>query len=227
MQRAIITTAPLILGLLAGGSLEVQNQASWAGVERVKVRWAAGDINVTSHDGALVDAETKTWGPEAPLAYDARRDGEILILELTCRTPAPCGGDLELSLPAGVELELDLGEGLAELTGDMGDSSVIVGKGEIHASALSADEAVLQVVEGSIDAFWAEIPERVVVATVTGDVELRLPVADYALEDQLGHSSFVGLTPVPGAPNKVQVTTVEGEAVIYGIQTLASLGASP
>ncbi len=223
MQRALITTAPLIIGLLAGGSLEVQNQASWAGIERVKVRWAAGDIHVDTHQTPLVRAESMAWGPEAPLAYEARRDGEILVLELQCRTPAPCGGDLELSLPAGVQLELDLGEGLAKVNGALGDSSVIVGKGSIQASALTANEAVLQVVEGDITAFWAEIPERVVVATVTGDVELRLPRADYALEDQLDHSTMVGLEPVPESSNKVQVTTIDGEAVIYGIQTLASL----
>jgi len=223
MQRALISTAPLLIGLLASGSLEVRNQASWAGVERVKIRWAAGDITINTHATPLVRAKSVSWGPEAPLAYEARRDGEILTLELQCRTPAPCGGDLELGVPEGVKLEVDLGEGQAKLNGAVGNSSLIVGKGVIEASALTANETVLQVVEGSITAFWAEIPQRVVVATVTGDVELRLPEADYALEDQLGHSTMVGLVPVLDATSKIQVTTIDGEAVIYGIQTLASL----
>ncbi len=223
MQRALLTTAPLLVGLIAGGSLEVQDEASWAGVERVQVRWAAGDITVSAQDSALVNARTLAWGPEAPLAYSAHRSGEVLTLELQCRTPAPCGGDLELGLPAGVALELDLGEGTASLDGAIGNSSVIVGAGEILASGLTADEAVLQVVEGNIQALWAEVPERVVVATVTGDVELRLPRADYALEDQLDHSTMVGMRPVEGADSKVQVTTIDGHATIYGVLSLASL----
>jgi DUF4097 and DUF4098 domain-containing protein YvlB len=105
----------------------------------------------------------------------------------------------------------------------VGDSSVIVGNGSIEATGLTSAEAVLQVVNGGIDADWAVVPERVVVATVTGDVELRLPLADYALEDQLGHSTLVGLRDVEGASARVQVTTIEGSAHIYGVRTIASL----
>lgn len=223
MQRTLLSTAPLLIGLLAGGSLEVQNEASWAGVERVKVRWAAGDLNIGTHETPLVRARSAAWGPEAPMAYEAHRDGEILFLELQCRTPAPCGSDLELGLPPGVGLEVDLGEGLARIQGSVGDSTVIVGKGSIEASGMTAGEAVLQVVDGSITAFWTEVPQRVVVATVSGDVELRLPQADYSLEDQLDHSTMIGLRPVEGAPSRIQVTTVQGRARIYGVQMLAAL----
>lgn len=223
MKRSLLTTAPLLIGLIAGGSLEVRDEGSWAGIERVKVRWDAGDVTVATHEEPTVHAEKLGWGPEAAFAYSARRDAEILVLELQCRTPAPCGGDLELSLPRGVTLELDLGEGQARLHGPLGDSSVIVGNGNIEATGLTASEAVLQVVTGSIDADWAVVPERVVVATVTGDVELRLPLADYSLEDQLGHSTMVGLRDVEGAASRVQVTTIEGSAYIYGVRSIAAL----
>jgi hypothetical protein len=223
MQRTLLQTAPLLVGLIAGGSLEVHDESSWVGVERVKVRWDAGDIQVRAHDTTAVHVQKLGWGPEAPLAYTARQDAEILVLELQCRTPAPCGGDLEISLPPGVTLELDLGEGHASLQGPMGDSSVIVGNGSIAATGLTASEAVLQVVNGGIDADWATVPTRVVVATVTGDVELRLPLADYSLEDQLGHSTMVGLRDVQGASSRVQVTTIEGSAHIYGVRSIAAL----
>ena len=223
MKRTLLTTAPLLIGLLAGGSLEVHDHASWAGVERVKVRWDAGDITVRTHALGVVTADKLGWGPEAPLAYSAHRDAEILVLELRCSTPMPCGGDLDLAVPPGVTLEIDLGEGQASLDGQLGDSSVIVGTGSIVANGLTASEAVLQVVNGDIDAGWSSVPDRVVVATVTGDVELRLPRADYALEDQLGHSTMIGLRQVEGAESRVQVTTVEGRAHIYGVRSIAAL----
>jgi hypothetical protein len=222
MQHKLFTTAPLVLGLIAGGSLEVQERDSFVGVERVKVRWAAGSIHVGTHHGDAVEIETTTWGPEAPFAYTARRDAEILVLELQCRAPAPCGGELELRLPSHVQLELDLGEGLVQLDG-VGESTIIVGTGSIDARALSAKESILQVVDGDIHAEWATVPERVVIATVTGDAELRLPEADYSLEDQLGHSTLVGLRDVEGASSKVQVTTIDGHADIYGVRSLAAL----
>ncbi len=223
MQRTLLSTAPLLIGLIAGGSLEVQDQGAWAGIERVKVRWDAGDVTVDAQPSALVRAHSLAWGPEASVAYEARRDGEILFLELQCRTPAPCGSDLELSLPPGVSLELDLGEGLARIHGAVGDASVIVGSGSIEAYGLTASEAVLQVVDGSISALWADVPSRVVVATVSGDVELRLPRADYALEDQLDHSTMVGMQPVQGAASRIQVTAVQGHATIYGVRAVAEL----
>jgi hypothetical protein len=223
MQRALLSTAPLVIGLLAGGSLEVHHTDSFVGIERIKIRWDAGDIEIRAHEGDTVRAEKQAWGPEAPLAYSVRRDQEILTLELSCRTPAPCGGDLALSVPEGVDIELDLGEGHASLTGGLGDLSVIVGSGEIEAWDLQANEAVLQVVEGDIAAGWATVPQRIVVATVTGDVDLRLPEADYDLEDQLGHSSFVGMRQVDGAASKVQVTTLNGHADIHGVRSMASL----
>jgi hypothetical protein len=223
MKRSLLSTAPLLVGLLAGGSLEVQNQASWAGVERVRVRWDAGEVLVDADGGSRVHARSMVKGPEAPLAYEVVRDDEILTISLQCRTPAPCSGDLALSLPEGVQLELDLGDGLARLVGPVGDSTVIVGTGRIEASDLTAREAILQVVEGDIDAQWALAPQRVVLATVTGDAELRLPLDDYSLEDRRGAAVMIGLEPVEDAARRVQVTTVEGVVSIYGVHTLASL----
>jgi hypothetical protein len=223
MQRTLLSTAPLLVGLLAGGSLEVQNQASWAGVERVKVRWDSGEVHVDAGDIGRVRALSMVQGPEAPLAYDVQRDGEILTISLQCRTPVPCSGELALSLPAGVQLELDLGDGLARLDGPIGDSTIIVGTGRIEATGLTSSEAILQVVEGDIEAQWAEAPRRVVLATVTGDAKLHLPRADYALEDRRGTAEMIGLDPVEGASRRVQVTTVEGSVQIHGDDSFATL----
>ncbi len=223
MQRLLLTAAPLALCLLAGSSLRVEDSVSFDGIERVKLRWASGDLQIKTRDGDIVHAAVQSWGPEAALAFDARRDAEILVLTLQCRTPAPCGGDLDLTLPRGIDLEVDLGDGRAALQGQLGDLSVVVGSGNIRAGALETDSAVLQVVDGPIRAVWMTAPQRVVAASVTSDIELYLPQAAYALENHALRSSVVGVEISDTSPLSIQVTTLEGEARLHGVRAMVEI----
>ncbi len=223
MRSSLLSTLPLAIGLLFGGSLEVRDQVERAEIERVKVRWAAGTVRASVHDDGKVQATSLAWGPEAPMAFSSRRDGEILYLELRCRTPAPCGGDLDLTVPEGVQLEVELGEGLAQLAGPLGETTAIVGKGSIEASALGGARAVLQVVDGDVRASWSEAPVRVVLATVTGDAELLLPPDEYEVEDARGTVRLVGMHSVPGAARSIEVTNIDGTTRLHAVRSVASL----
>jgi hypothetical protein len=213
MQR-LLAHAPLLCALLAGGGLHIRDEVSADAPSRVRVHWAGGVVHVRPADGEAAVAGVTAWGPEAPTAFSSRASGGFWILDLTCRLPVSCGGDLDLRLPAGVALEVDLGEGEVRLEDLSGALTVSIGRGHLAASGLGVDDAVLQVAEGDIDASWSVAPERVVLATVRGDVHAALPPAAYRLEVQGGRADLVGIEDAPGAARSVSVTTVDGRARI-------------
>ncbi|MFH1469381.1 MAG: hypothetical protein ABIO70_33660 [Pseudomonadota bacterium] len=213
-MHRLFAPAPLLFALLAGGTLHVRDEVTADGITRVRVHWASGTIRVRPVTTEVTEAGVLAWGPEAPGAFSSRATGGLLSLELGCRLPVPCGGDLELALPPGVALEVDLGEGEVLLERVDGDLTISVGQGRIAAEALGSSDAVLQVAVGEIDASWSTAPERVVLATVRGDVQAALPPAAYHLQGLGGRVDMVGIEDSPEATRTVSVTTVEGHARI-------------
>ena len=225
MQRHLDTALPLLLGLLASGSLRVEESFRLHDeISRVKVRWAAGDLHISARSQGSVSIATTAWGPESPLAFHHELDGELLTLELRCRTPVPCGGDLDLGLPPGVRVEADLGEGKAVLEGPLGDVSVLVGAGSLHASGLASTDAVLQVVQGEVLASWSVAPQRVVAATVSGDIDLQLPPERYRLSELAPSCEVRGIELDASSQRKLEVTSVEGQVRIQGLRAVVEGG---
>ncbi|MBN1337085.1 MAG: hypothetical protein JXB39_14090 [Deltaproteobacteria bacterium] len=213
-----------LLGLLACGSLHVDRSFVEAGrVDRIRVRWASGEIRVRAGGSDAVRVHAEAWGPEAPIAIHHHRDAEILEIALVCRTPVPCGGALELDVPAGVAIETDLGEGEAHLSGPLGSLSVVVGNGSIEAKGLTSQEAMLQVVRGPVEASWIRIPQRVVLASVEGNVHARVPAASYDVRWGGLEPVVLGVVVDPTVDRLIRVTTLDGEARVEGSGAVAHI----
>ena len=211
----------LLIAVSAVLSLQVQEQVNAQGVETVKVRWDSGAVKVVG--GAdHVHATSSAAGLEAAMSFEYTQDVEILTLKMNCALPLPCRGDLELHVPDGISVEVDLSDGDVELVGELGDLSILVGRGDITGVALTSEDSVLQVVNGSIISSWSSAPRRVIVASVRGDVELRVPRALYKIDDLAGKSSVYGLETGPDAERTIRVTALGGDTNIYGISALAS-----
>jgi hypothetical protein len=214
-----------VLGYLACGSLRIEQSFVEEGrVDRVRVRWASGEIHVRGGTTDDVRVHAEVWGPEAPLAFTHERDAEILLVELRCQTPVPCGGSLDLDLPTGVAVETDLGEGSVDLAGPIGRLSVIVGDGSIDARVLTAEEAVLQVVQGPVDAAWSRTPRRVMLSSVEGDVRVRVPPGSYQVQSGGREAEVHGIVVDPSAASLIRVTALGGEAVVEGVGSVADAG---
>ncbi len=225
MQRRLDTALPLLLGLLASGSLRVEESFQLhEEVSRVKLRWAAGDLHISASARGPVSVAATAWGPESPVAFHHELDGDLLTLELRCRTPVPCGGDLELGLPPGVRVEADLGEGSARLEGPLGDLSLLVGAGSLHASGLASSDAVLQVVQGEVLASWSVAPQRVVAATVSGDIDLQLPPERYSLSELAPRCQVQGIELDADSSRKLEVTSVDGDVRIQALRAVVEGG---
>jgi hypothetical protein len=211
-----------VLGLLACGSLQVDRSFVEEGaLERVRVRWAAGDVHVRAGTATEVKVRVQAWGPEAPLAFSHERDAEILVIELRCQSPVPCGGTLDLDVPAGTALETDLGDGAADLSGPLGHLSVVVGSGSIVTRGLTSEDAVLQVVRGPVRAGWSKAPRRAVVASVHGDVRVMVPPGAYDVQSGGDEPAMYGIVDDPAAANVLRITALDGQAVVEGTGSIA------
>lgn len=159
--------APLALLALGGGCTHVRYREAFqpeGAVEHIRVLVDSGRVELVAGETLRVERTIRSSELALHLSHEVR-DG-VLELQARCQRLLPCAVDTRIEVPAGVSVELDLGqgevwasgvgsvrveldEGLADLdlTGNL-DASV--GQGEVRARLERGAQARIGVGQGDI-----------------------------------------------------------------------------
>ncbi len=199
-----------------------------------------GSGNVTVRG---VDSETtsvKAWIRGEYCELDQELVSGVLRLENRHERGHPlqwrCEIDLEISAPAGADLELDTGSGnvdaahvvgavdvdtgsgnvdLAEVAGDL---RVETGSGNIDAHRLTSSSVYAHVGSGDVFASFAVPPDAVAVETGSGNVRLRLPEERYRVDTDHGSGNVhvTGVIDDPDGDRWIAIDTGSGNIDVTG-----------
>lgn len=233
LSAAVLLFAPACVGYK--GPTQQQSDAFTLdrAVTDVVLRGGAGDV-VIDTGAELVEVERYAeWSNQAP-DVDAFIKDDVLYLEDTCDGWGYCRVDYVIRVPAGTDLDLELGSGDLRVTGADARTRVAMGSGDLLLSELSGEAIVavgsgdiegddMALVElrgetgsGDVELEYREAPALVALETGSGDVTLDLPAADYALELSTGSGDIDldGVQDTQGAERLLQLHTGSGDIEI-------------
>lgn len=213
----------LLVLLLCGCSPVVTSAPVVADGELVGVRVTLDAGRVTLRGGAEagVSGRRESRGAPGAVRVETRVEDGVLVLVGRCAGLAPCTVDVDLAVPAGVPVEVDVGSGDVQVDGLASPLTVRVGDGEVGGDGLRAERVRVTSGWGDVALLFAEAPAEVSVAVATGDVRLGLPGGGYALD--LGAYDGVAVHGVYDDPAgaRVHARTREGAIRVTGPGSLA------
>lgn len=219
---ATVSLALLGLGLSFGSQLActtvryTESFVPEGEIHRIVVKSDAGLIELQGSQELRVQRAIRA--PASALALSHTVQDGVLVLEARCTTLLPCAVDIHVDLPAGVPVEVDLGQGevrgagladlaleidqgdaLVELSGDLQAS---IGTGRLSARLLH--EARAQVGVGR------------------GDIEVEVLSGDWEVEAQTERLQLWGVEPQADAPGRLELAAPAGHVVVRGAGGVAS-----
>lgn len=193
---------PLIL--LGCSPTVSRDSATFADVVAVEIAVGAGQVNVVA--GETLSVERTLSGVATDEAIQAVEDG-ILRIDVLCEGVLPCSADVTVTVPAGIPVDLRVGDGgvyLADLDQDL---HVEVGDGDVRGEGLAGSARVRSAWGGAWLAFRTP-PREVQVAVGVGDVFLSVPDTGYALDVRgLGGQDVAVRSDTAGPLLRVQTTS--------------------
>jgi len=145
-------------------------------VDVIRVDVGQGDVAVSAAPRLCVEVDLH--GPSTqPVAHGVQ--GTELLLSSDC---VRCGGEVRITAPRGVDLDVTVGTGDVYLEGRGAEVYATVGAGHITAVDMVSGWTELASGEGRVDAEWIARPERVGVATSRGKIDLAVPTGVYVLD---------------------------------------------
>lgn len=231
---APVTLVALPVLLLTGCGLGpattfTEDVALTGDVRTVAVDSGSGDVTVR-HDPAAAEprlVRRVEYRGTAPGAT-TRQDDDRLALD---GCPGSCSVDYELTLPdqdaavtgvlgsgdaeiSGVAtVDLELGSGGTRLRDVTGPVTLDVGSGDVRGEGLSGDADVGSS-SGTVRLAFA-VPASARVRASSGDVEVTVPRADYAVVATTGSGEVRdGVGATPGAPHTLDLGTGSGDVVL-------------
>lgn len=198
-------------------------------VTALSVRIDAGNLRIrevepgeSAHDGAQADAGEKravTVVRSQSGAVESRRRvvHGVLEIEANCAAFLPCTADLEIEVPRGMAVDVELGDGVVELESLTGDVRVDLGSGQLRGWDLGTATLRAQVGWGDSDLDLRVAPSEMVVNTGGGDIRVTVPSGAYNLDLRaLGGEQLSGVTH-DGRGGRIALGTSSGQVLISGI----------
>lgn len=217
MLRTLVTSTPLLAGILASSSLQMEESlvvATEPGA--LRIRWSEGTVRVVEDSDTGLMVTRRSRGPRAFGQVIHRQSEAAVNLTMACTFPLPCGGDIDVHVPEGMTVQVDLRAGEVLLQGLTGDVSVSVGNGRVQALGMASHQATLQAAAGDLDLRWIDTPARLQALTARGDVHLGVPAGHYDVKDGTGRVRLQGVVAVQAAESDLEVLALGGEAVVQG-----------
>lgn len=204
----------------------------------VVVDGGVGDIRIhTQRDaGAVVNADL--YGDDGGPKARVHVSGGVLHVEVECGSLDCCGADLDIAVPAEVDVEVGLGVGDLDVLGIAGLVTLDVGVGDIglehvsggldvHAGTgdidgrgLRSADAWIEAGTGDVSLEWAADadPNAIAVELGVGAVELAVPHGSYdlRLEAGVGDIDVDDLRDEGGASKRISVEVGTGDIEISG-----------
>jgi hypothetical protein len=144
-------------------------------------------------------------------------------LDLTAKCPngllsSNCSVNYTLSVPVGVHLKLDTGDGSVSLEGIDGPVDVHSGDGSIRGIDLRSTQVTADSGDGTVSLAWAVAPDRVDLSTGDGSVNLSVPndSGPYAIDKDTGDgSSDITVKQDPKATQTMRLRTGDGNISVH------------
>jgi len=184
-------------------------------VESLSVDVRAGDIHVFGGDVATVTATAHIEGPTNHLGH-AFTDGKLSLVD-DCHENH-CGVDIDVTVPNGVRLAVNVGSGDLEIDDMLGTVHVATSSGYIHGHGFAGANLSAESGSGDVGLEVSEPAERIHVLTHSGDVLLGVPAGAYRLSvgTNSGDRHVSDVSNDSQAAGSIDVFTGSGDVAIRG-----------
>lgn len=213
---ACLTALTTGCSLSSGPAPEVRSFSLEEEVTQVYLSADAGSVRVLVGDDHSV---TQAVSADEEPRLREQLTGGVLTISAECdEEDEDCWIDHTLVLPAGVDVELDLGAGDVEITGIAGDLRVETGAGHIGAWELRSPTVIVDSGAGDLTLEHTERPTWVSASTGAGDVELTVPTGAYecVLRTGMGTLEIDGILCTDEADAGLSVESTAGDVGLYG-----------
>ncbi|MBN2445898.1 MAG: DUF4097 family beta strand repeat protein [Phycisphaerae bacterium] len=164
-------------------------------ITTLKIDWPIGDVTIVvdsdadevTIEGVITAYGDTTEDAEANLAefsvelVESESDSDVVTLSISGTTSEDWfgGADVEIELPDGVVLEIEVGTGDVTITGNTEDVDVIIASGDL----------MLSEIEGNIDIDLED--GDIEMTTVEGDIQIEQSSGNLTIDDLSGELDIV------------------------------------
>ncbi|HEV8547771.1 MAG TPA: DUF4097 family beta strand repeat-containing protein, partial [Polyangiaceae bacterium] len=182
-------------------------------VTSVTVNVRSGDIHLRGADVGTVSATARIEGDANHLGH-ALTGGKLSLVD-DCHENH-CSVDIDVTLPAGVEVEIEAGSGDLALEGLLGSVQVHTSSGDIVGHDLSGAALSAETGSGDVALEIGEPAENIRVEAGSGDIALGVPAGSYRLRaaTSSGDRRVERVVDDPDASASIDATTSSGDVVI-------------
>jgi hypothetical protein len=222
---AVALLAVSLGGLIAANTLldhEQTDSFTIAGpVTKVIVSSAAGNVDVVAADVDRVSVEqTSRWLTDEPEPTRTLAGG-VLRLGDECLggwAIFRCETDYDITVPRGVDVDVDVEAGNVSVTGVDGTLVLHSDAGNLDGTRLAAESVRADSDAGNVRLAFSAAPTSLDADSDAGNVELELPRAEYAVETDTdsGDTSVSGIVSYDLAAHTVRASSDAGDVTIRG-----------
>ncbi len=205
---------PALLAILLSGcivSVE-DNFCVTDDVDEIVIDVSNGDVTLTSGPELCVSVDV---GGVATTEVTHKVKKGVLYLDYDC---SACGGDIVITAPKSLLVDVAIGTGNLRLEGRGGDVYAAVGAGEVTSVDMTSRFTELVTAAGSVRATWAERPEYVSTVVAVGEIDIVVPTGEYDLdlESTAGPIDISGIDESKKADAKIVALASAGAITIRG-----------
>ncbi|MCB9012079.1 MAG: DUF4097 family beta strand repeat protein [Actinobacteria bacterium] len=223
-KRALLIIAAIVLSVFVVGAVLVvflsrtasETYALPADITSLTVDSERGSVTISADPGAPGIDATSRWILSAP-TVEIQVDGGHATVGVSCPgwAFASCSADLEVRVPAGVELDAKTVRGALEVVGVQGPIDAISEDGTVRVEG-GPSRLTARSVTGDVQARLTAAPSTLNLRSETGDVTAEIPAGTYALDvtSTEGTATVTGLTDQEGAAHTVSASSGIGNVVV-------------
>ncbi len=171
----------------------------------VRVEIENGDVVLS---GGMSGVGTLRWDWKGPVRPSHSQTDGLLSITAACPPLLHCSSNMSLDLASNLPVSIQLGEGSVDVSHMTRGLQVEVEKANVRLTDLRSPKVRVQAGWGEIYVQLKEIPERVDIDVVVGNILVEVPNAEYNLMQDAEESST--------APKKagipIRIHTSSGEA---------------
>ena len=209
------------LGHLSVGCGDVRYRDGVTAEQPVEKILLAGDVGVVDIvPGEVAKIEYAVRAPDGAANVQSTEGGGQLSTTARCHTPVLCSVDVQVHVPDGVGVEVDLGLGEVWSTG-VSDLSVSVAQGDVDVD--TAGNVTVQVGQGSVRVKTAG-SESVRVAVGDGDIAVEASPDQWNLNITARSESNDGIIDNRGARGQMELVAPSGTVTLRTIRRALDSG---
>jgi len=189
------------------------------GVERIHLTGDVGVIDLVPGDVAKIEYAVRA--PEGAASVQSSERGGMLRTVARCHTPVLCSVDVQVHVPSGVSVEVDLGLGEVWSTG-VEDLGISVAQGDVDLD--TNGNATVQVGQGDVRV-KASGSESIRVAVGDGNISIDAAPDNWNLSVTARSQSNNGVLDDPTAPGQMELVAPSGSVTLRTIRPATDSGA--